>query len=275
MGRGQSHRTRVPGLSRLEPPGRAHAPAVTGLESKESVFGSRGRQVVANCLGVGQELARHRRTHRVGTDVVLIGVAASVPEESGDRVLPTFGEFSTQAIARHVTIKAPTVAAMEIREATTADAEAIRQIYNFEVEHSTSTFDMVPRTLAEQEAYINDRSGAHGVLVAEINGAVVGFGALSSYRHRCAYNTTVENSIYVSESARGLGVGRGLLTALVDLGKERGFHTIVAYISGAEGPSVALHRSCGFRVVGTQREVGRKFGQWLDVTVMQIMLAEA
>jgi len=161
---------------------------------------------------------------------------------------------------------------MEIRPATTADADAIRAIYNFEVENSTSTFDMVPRSRSEQVDYIEQRSGAHGVLVAEIDGTVVGFGALSSYRHRCAYNTTVENSIYVDQSARGMGVGKALLVALIELGQERGFHTIVAYIAGVEGPSVALHRSCGFRIVGVQQEVGRKFGNWLDVTVMQLML---
>ena len=161
---------------------------------------------------------------------------------------------------------------MDIRHATIGDAEALREIYNHEVETSTATFDLVPRTLEEQRAWIREREGALGVLVAEIDGRVMGFSSLSPYRNRPAYNTTVENSVYVHADARGLGVGKRLLTEIVDMAKARGFHTVLAHISDAGGASVALHQSCGFKVVGVQKEVGRKFGTWLDVTVMQHML---
>ncbi|MEO0493035.1 MAG: N-acetyltransferase family protein [Actinomycetota bacterium] len=161
---------------------------------------------------------------------------------------------------------------MDIRHATVDDAEALRRIYNHEVETSTATFDLVPRSLDEQRAWIREREGALGVLVAEIDGRIVGFASLSPYRNRPAYNTTVENSVYVDGDARGLGVGKALLTKVVDMAKARGFHTVIAHIADAEGASVALHQACGFRVVGVQREVGRKFGRWLDVTVMQHML---
>lgn len=161
---------------------------------------------------------------------------------------------------------------MDIRHATVGDAEALREIYNHEVENSTSTFDLVPRTLDEQRAWIREREGALGVLVAEIDGRVMGFSSLSPYRNRPAYNTTVENSVYVHADARGLGVGKRLLAEILDMAKARGFHTVLAHISDAGGASVALHQSCGFKVVGVQKEVGRKFGTWLDVTVMQHML---
>lgn len=161
---------------------------------------------------------------------------------------------------------------MHIRNATIADAEALMTIYNHEVETSTSTFDLVPRTLEEQQEWIRDRAGALGVIVAEHEGRVVGFASLSPYRSRPAYNTSVENSIYVDASARGLGMGKALLTELIDMAKARGFHTIIAHISSAETASLALHQSCGFFVAGTQREVGRKFGRWLDITIMQVML---
>lgn len=161
---------------------------------------------------------------------------------------------------------------VELRLATVDDAAALRRIYNHEVENSTVTFDLVPRTLEEQQAWITDREGAHGILVAEIDGEVAGFASLSSYRPKAAYRTTVENSVYVAEEARGAGVGRMLLEGLIELAEARGFHTIVAHIVGGHDASIALHRACGFRAVGTQKEVGRKFGRWLDVLVMQRML---
>ncbi len=160
-----------------------------------------------------------------------------------------------------------------VRLATLDDAEAIQRIYNHEVEHTTHTFDLVPRTLEEQQAWLQDRSGALGVLVAEIDGQVVGFSSLSEYRPRAAYRTSVESSVYVNETMRGRGVGRRLLHDLVDLAKASGFHTMVARIAGEHEASIKLHEAVGFATVGTEREVGRKFGNWLNVVVMQRMLA--
>ena len=161
---------------------------------------------------------------------------------------------------------------MKLRHATMGDAEDLRRIYNHEVEHTTSTFDIVPRTSADQRAWLEDRMGALGVVVAELDGKVVGFASRSPYRERPAYRTTVENSVYVSHESRGRGVGRALMDELIGTATSRGFHTIIAHISGGQDASVALHRACGFEVVGTEREVGRKFGRWLDVVVMQRML---
>ncbi len=161
---------------------------------------------------------------------------------------------------------------MEIRTAELADAEAIREIYNHEVAGSTVTFDLVPRTLAEQEAWLTARSGAHTVLVGHDGPAIVGFASLSPYRDRPAYSTTVEDSIYVHRDRHGEGIGRTLLGALVETAGAHGFHTMIGRIVGGHEASIALHRSVGFTVVGTEREVGRKFGRWLDVVVMQRML---
>ena len=162
---------------------------------------------------------------------------------------------------------------MTVRLATTDDAEAVRRIYNHEVEHTTHTFDLVPRTLADQQAWLRERDGAFGVLVAELDGQVVGFSSLSEYRPRPAYRTSVESSVYVDETLRGRGVGRRLMHELVELAQARGFHTMVARIAGGHEASIQLHQAVGFTVVGTEREVGRKFGGWLDVVVMQRMLA--
>jgi len=161
---------------------------------------------------------------------------------------------------------------MEVRLARLEDAEAIRRIYNVEVTGSTVTFDLEPRTLEDQRAWVARHQGAHPAVVAIDDGAVVGFGSLSSFRDRAAYATTVEDSVYVAGEWRGRGVGRALLAELVALARARGFHTVIARTSGDNESSIALHQSCGFTLVGTEREVGRKFGRWLDVTVLQRML---
>lgn len=161
---------------------------------------------------------------------------------------------------------------MVVRLATGADAEAIRRIYNHEVEHTTHTFDLVPRTIEEQQAWIEQRSGALGVLVAELDGRVVGFSSLSEYRPRAAYRTSVESSVYVDEAVRGQGIGRRLMRELVGLAQARGFHTMIARVAGGHEASIQLHEAVGFTIVGTEQEVGRKFNNWLDVVVMQRML---
>ena len=159
-----------------------------------------------------------------------------------------------------------------IRPATPDDAEATVAIYNAEVTGSDVTFDLVPRTVEAQRIWLGERSGALEVVVAELDGAVAGFASLSTYRERPAYRTTVEDSVYVDDGARGRGVGQALLAEIVDVAERRGFHTVIARIVGGHDASIALHRACGFDLVGVEREVGRKFGRWLDVVVMQKML---
>lgn len=170
-----------------------------------------------------------------------------------------------------------TVQPVAIRAARLADAEGIREIYNYEVLNGTSTFDIEPRSLAIQRSWLQDRSGVHAVLVAtpdDDDDSVIGYASLSPFHTRPAYNTTVENSVYVHIDHRGKGVGRALLEEIIGLAKSHGFHTVIARISGKNEASVAVHRSVGFEVVGIEREVGRKFGRWLDVTVMQLMLRD-
>ena len=161
---------------------------------------------------------------------------------------------------------------MELRLARPEDAEATRTIYNAEVTGSTVTFDLVPRSLEEQRAWLEARSGALAVVVAETAGEIVGFAALSHYRSRPAYSTTVEDSVYVRGDQRGAGVGRALLAELVEVADTRGFHTVMARIVGGHDASIGLHRSLGFELVGVEKEVGRKFSRWLDVVLMHRML---
>jgi phosphinothricin acetyltransferase len=173
---------------------------------------------------------------------------------------------------------------VSIRLATVADAGEIRAIYNHEVLHTTATFDLVPRTLAEQQEWLQARSGAFAAIVAvdappalgvadpRREGPVLGFGSLSPYKERAAYRTSVEDSVYVRRDRAGQGIGRLLLTALVDVAASSGFHAVFARIEASGEASRALHATCGFELVGVERETGRKFNKWLDVAIMEKLL---
>lgn len=170
---------------------------------------------------------------------------------------------------------------MIIRHATIEDCPAIRDLYNHEVLTGTGTFDLETRSLAEQQSWLQERSSAYVVLVAfdaaadaAQGGEFMGFASLSAYKDRAAYKTTVENSVYVHPDHRGRGVGKALLSGVVDHASLHGFHNVIARIGGGnDNPgSVAMHTSVGFELVGVEREVGRKFGRWVDVVTMQRLL---
>src|SRR5437867_5085113 len=161
---------------------------------------------------------------------------------------------------------------LAVRLARIEDAEAVRVIYNLEVTTTTVTFDLVPRSLDDQRAWLAAHAGAHPAMVAVVGDEVLGFASLSPYRDRPAYATTVEDSVYVHRDHRAEGVGKVLLTEICRLATVHGFHSVVARIADAQEPSIALHRACGFELVGIEREIGRKFGRWLDVAVMQKLL---
>jgi phosphinothricin acetyltransferase len=101
---------------------------------------------------------------------------------------------------------------------------------------------------------------------------VVGYGSLSAYKERAAYATTVEDSVYVARGSQGQGVGRLLLGELVATATAHGCHSMVARLVGGHDASIRLHAALGFEIVGTEREIGRKFGRWLDVVLMQKLL---
>jgi len=165
------------------------------------------------------------------------------------------------------------MSAVSLRAALPDDAEAIAAIYNHEVEHSTATFDLVPRSVETQRQWIADRTGAFSAIVAvDASHGVVGFAALSTYRDRAGYRTTVENSVYVHRDYQRRGVGKLLLSALLDVARDSGFHTVIARIDSQSSGSLALHESLGFVVVGVERQIGRKFGRWLDSLIVQKFL---
>lgn len=171
------------------------------------------------------------------------------------------------------------VGQLSIRLATVNDAESIRAIYNYEVLRTFATFDLVPRSLVDQQEWITDRSGAFAAIVVvdsdEDAASVVGFGSLSPYKDRAAYRTSVEDSVYVHQDHQGRGIGKLIVTELIDIARLSGFHAVFARIAAPGEASRALHVSCGFQLVGVEREVGRKFNRWLDVVIMQTVLASS
>lgn len=167
----------------------------------------------------------------------------------------------------------PYVTGVQLRLAGPQDADATRAIYNAEVLGSTFVLDLVPRSREDQLRWLAEHGGAHPVVVAvDATGEVAGFASLSTYRDRPAYATTVEDSVYVASAFRGKGTGKLLMEEIIRLARVHGFHSVVARIVGDNEASVALHRRFGFTLVGVEREIGRKFGRWLDVAVMQLLL---
>lgn len=162
---------------------------------------------------------------------------------------------------------------VSVRLAVPDDARVVAEIYNYEVEHTTATFDLVPRSVETQRDWLATRSGAFAAIVAEDSVAgVIGFAALSTYRERAGYRTTVENSVYVHRDHQRKGIGRLLLSELLGSARSSGFHTVIARIDSQSTGSLALHASLGFVHVGVERQIGRKFGRWLDSVIMQKML---
>jgi L-amino acid N-acyltransferase YncA len=161
---------------------------------------------------------------------------------------------------------------LAIRLARSEDAEPIRRIYNHEVETSTVTMDLVPRSAADQRRWLAARGGAHAVVVAALADDVVGFASLSPWRGRPGYSTTVEDSVYVDQAHQGLGVGHALLDNLLSVARNHGFHAVMARIAAGHRPSRGLHERFGFQHIGTEREVGRKFGRWIDIDLLQLIL---
>lgn len=158
---------------------------------------------------------------------------------------------------------------MSLRSAGHADLGAINAIYNHSVLYSTATYQTEPSTDAERAAWFAAHGDKHPVIVAEIDGRVVGWGSLSPYHARAAFARTVEDSVYIDKDFHRRGVGRALLTELLKRAQDLGHHRVIAAISGDQEPSLALHESLGFTERGRLTEVGFKFGRWLDVVYLE------
>ncbi|QNN52251.1 GNAT family N-acetyltransferase [Nocardioides mesophilus] len=163
-----------------------------------------------------------------------------------------------------------------IRPADEDDLHDIATIYAHEVANSIATFDLEPPTLAYwQEKLAGRHAGDHLLVAVDSDDDVVGYAYSWSFRPRPAYELSRETSIYLDPSVRGKGVGRLLYPALLEEMAASGVHTAVALIAQPNPGSVRLHKAVGFQHVGSMREVGFKFDQWIDVEWYQKMLGPA
>jgi L-amino acid N-acyltransferase len=159
-----------------------------------------------------------------------------------------------------------------IRLATINDLPAVREIYNYYVERSTCTFQLEPDTEAQRLVWFRDRTPAHPVVVTEVGGEVVGWASLSPWSGRAGYARTVEASVYIRHDCHRRGLGRMLMLDLIERARSLGHHVIIGGACTEQAASLALQESLGFERVAHFREVGHKFGRWLDVVYLQLLL---
>lgn len=166
---------------------------------------------------------------------------------------------------------------MHVRAATAADLPDIRRLFNTLIPTTTVAWRDHPADPGEMRVWFGDQQAAgHPVLVAEVDGVVTGYTCWSTFRggeRFPGYRHTAELTIHVDSAHHGLGIGRALLSGLIDEGRRHGIHALVAGIDGDNTASVAFHRAMGFREVGRLPEVGRKFDRWLDLVLMQRIVA--
>jgi len=162
---------------------------------------------------------------------------------------------------------------IKLRPATTGDLEKILEIVNHSILHTTSNYNYDIQTLEVQTKWFEDKKAKNlPIVVADLDGEVIGFGSYGQFREKIGYQYTVEHSVYVVEKAIGKGVGGKLLTELIRLAKEQGIHVMIGAIDADNAGSIAFHERFGFVTTGTIREVGYKFDHWLDLVFMQLVL---
>jgi L-amino acid N-acyltransferase len=161
----------------------------------------------------------------------------------------------------------------KIRLAEATDAEAIRAIRNDVIEHSTATWTTKPVSPADGRAWLAENLARRSAYVAEAHGEVIGYANWAPWRPKDGYRHTVEDSVYLTEGHHGRGLGTELLKTLIAGAGDAGAHVMMACIEASNTRSVDLHERLGFELVGTAREVGTKFGRWLDLTMMRRSLS--
>jgi L-amino acid N-acyltransferase YncA len=162
--------------------------------------------------------------------------------------------------------------ALDLRPARAGDAESICRIYNQGIEDRVATLETELRTPEERREWMAARGPRLPVIVAESGGAIVGWGSLNVFNPREAYRFVADFSIYVERGARGRGVGRAMLTHLIDLGRAHGYHKLVLSAFPTNESGMALYTRLGFRTVGVYREQGLLDGRWVDTIIMEKLL---
>ncbi|MFK4761543.1 GNAT family N-acetyltransferase [Microbacterium sp. ZW T5_45] len=165
---------------------------------------------------------------------------------------------------------------MHIRDAAIADLEAITAIHNHAVVHTTAIWHEEPVDVDSRAVWLAERSreGFPVIVATDDDDAVLGYASFGHWRAYSGYRHTVEHSVYVRDGERGRGLGRMLMTALIERARAQDVHVMVAAIESGNTGSIALHERFGFVEVGRLPQVGAKFGRWLDLTLLQLTLDE-
>ena len=162
---------------------------------------------------------------------------------------------------------------LQIRSAIESDVSSILSIVNHEIEHSTAIYDYEPRTIEIQlEWFRKKKEEGMPVIVGVSDGKVIGFATYGIFRPKIAYRFSIEHSIYLAPEVRGMGAGKQLMNTLIDMARQKGFHTMIAGVDAANQTSYQFHKKLGFIEVARFREVGYKFDMWLDLVFMQLFL---
>ncbi|GGO28993.1 GNAT family N-acetyltransferase [Deinococcus humi] len=162
-----------------------------------------------------------------------------------------------------------------VRPATRADVPATLEIYNHAVLHTTASYDLEPISLETRLDWFDRKRRAGWPVLVVVDGPrVMGWATYGPFREKLGYAGTVEHSVYIRDRLRGRGLGRLLMTALIDDARTAGFHVMVGGVDAANTDSLAFHARLGFVQVAHFRQVGRKFGRWLDLAFMQRHLSE-
>jgi len=153
-------------------------------------------------------------------------------------------------------------------------ANAILDIFNEAIVHSTALYDYVPRPIEAMDAWFAAKESAGFPVIGAVDddGVLLGFASYGVFRERPAYKYSVEHSVYVHKDQRGKGIGIALMRALIAEARARGVHVLVGGIDVGNPSSIAMHERLGFVHAGTIREAGFKFGRWLDVGFWQLVL---
>ncbi|WP_221088849.1 GNAT family N-acetyltransferase [Deinococcus aquaedulcis] len=163
--------------------------------------------------------------------------------------------------------------APEIRPATRADLPAITEIYNHAVRHTTASYDVEPVTLTSRERWFDEKELGGWPLWVAVRGAeVIAWATYGPFRAKPGYRFTAEHSVYVAPQAQGSGVGHALMTTLMADAQQRGLHSLVGAVDADNAGSLAFHARLGFAPVAHFRQVGHKFGRWLDLVFVQRLL---
>jgi L-amino acid N-acyltransferase len=163
---------------------------------------------------------------------------------------------------------------IKVRLANYSDLSGILEIYNDAVLNTTATYDYEPRTIEHRRVWFDDHlKNGHPVFVAVLDDShVVGWSSLNKFQERVGYRFTAQNSVYVAADHRGNGIGKALMVPLIDAARDGHFHAIVAAIDAQNEASLRLHAAFGFKSVAHLKEVGFKFGRWLDLIYMELLL---